>query len=108
MNNTRDIISRIRNNKQLTPGQFAMYQKLGDRQKDYIDKQSSTSAMQAGFSRLPMSSKIYAWSRASSPEKSELRGIYNDAISNHIKNNILYEDDLIEFNKEIDAAEIRK
>ena len=64
-------------------------------------------AMQAGFSHLPMDSKIYAWSKASLSEREELTDIYNESISNHIKNSIVYEDDLIEFNKRIDKAEIR-
>jgi len=103
----KDIISRIRNNKPLTSGQLEIYNKLTDRQKNNIDREASMTAMQAGFSHLPMDSKIYAWSKASLSEREELKDIYNESISNHIKNSIVYEDDLIEFNKRIDKAEIR-
>jgi hypothetical protein len=106
-NRTRDIISRIRKNKPFTSEQLRTYEKMSERQKNHIDKQANMTAMQAGFSNLSIDNKIYAWSNASPLEREELRGIYNEAIINHIKG-LDFEDDEIEFNKKIDAAEIKE
>ena len=55
-----------------------------------------------------MDNKIYAWSKASTAERVELRLIYNEAIRSHTKNSLDDEDDKIEFNDRIDKAEIRQ
>jgi hypothetical protein len=84
------------------------YDKMSDKQKRHIDIQADMSAMQAGFSNLAIDNKMYAWSNATALERDELKNIYNNALNSHRENNLDSMDDIIDFNKKVDEAEIRK
>jgi hypothetical protein len=98
-----DIINRFRKGQPLTNAQLEAYENMTEKEKEYIDKEASMSAIQAAFSHLSTEAMIYAWSKAIPAQREELQDIYDQRISNYEQN--LTDEELDEFRQKVSEAE---
>lgn len=103
----RDIISRIRNGKELTEDQQTVYDSMSEREKRYVESQSELTPQEAAFSNLEINSAIYAWSKMSDSERDELRDMYEMRLDKYIMTHEMTDEEMQKFNESVEKAEAR-
>jgi hypothetical protein len=107
----REVVRAMRNGKELTDAQQEIYDKMTDRQRSGVDKESEITPLQASFKHLQdpnLEKSIKVWAKASDDERDELRDMYETRINHFFSTNELDGEQEEKLNEKINKAEDRE